>query len=219
MDAAPTPPHDDLPDEPVESLWRARLRWRLAGATMWPTFALMTVVDAVILNVRPVAGDGGAGLVPAFLLCGFLNLAIVAAGAPLGGWLLRRRRPGVPREVAADRVGTGLLLALTLTFLVAGLAHHGAVVEADEDFAAQSAAVRAYVANQAPHEYQVNIDAADTWKQGPDLFRTCIPGGDPRKHLCLIVETDQQPPGITRDPDQQSNSRVAGPDNPGRVGG
>jgi hypothetical protein len=213
-----TPQHDDLPDEPIGSLWRSRLRWRLAGATMWPAFAVLTVFEAVALHVRPIAGEE-TGIVPAFLLCGFLNLAVVAIGAPLAGRLLRRRRPRLPRDVAADRAGTGLLLALAVTLVAIGIAHHGSVVDEEQDFAAQSAAVRRYVENQAPHEYQVNIDRADTWKQGPDLYRTCVPGSDPRKHLCLIVETDQRPPGISRDRDQQPNARIAGPDNPGRLGG
>ncbi len=65
----------------------------------------------------------------------------------------------------------------------------------------------------------MNIDRADTWKQGPDLYRTCVPGRDPRKHLCLIVTTGQHPPGIAVDSDQQPNARVVGPQNPGRRGG
>ncbi len=213
------PPHDDLDEgDPVEPLWRARLRWRLVGATMWPAFGVLTAFEAVALHLRPIAGEE-TGLVPAFLLSGFLNLAIVAIVAPVGGRLLRRRRPHLPRDIAVDRAGTAFLLALAVTLVAAGLAHHGAVVEEEQDFAAQSGAVRQYVDNQAPHQFQVNIDRADTWKQGPDLYRTCVPGPDPRKHLCLIVETDQRPPGITRDTNQESNSRIAGADNPGRIGG
>jgi len=201
--------------EPVESLWRSRLRWRLRGATMWPAFATLTVGEAVLLHLRPVAGEG-IGVIPAFLLSGFLNLAVVALVAPLGGWVLCRRRPSLPREVAVDRAGTGLLVAVAVALVVLGTVHHDVVVEADRDFEAQAEAVAAYVRAHAPAAYRANLDRADTWKQGPDLFRTCVPGPDPRKALCLIVRTTRQPPVLVVDPDQQPNSRVAGPDNPGR---
>lgn len=218
MDTRGRDPVDDGLDDPVESMWRARLRWRLAGATMWPAFAALTGLEAVAMHLRPIAGD--AITVPAaFVLCGFMNLAVVAIGAPIAGRALRVRRPSLPKEVAADRAGTGLLLAMAAVILAVGLAHHGDVVAEERDFAAQSAAVRQYVRAQAPPAYRVNIDRADTWKQAPDLYRTCVPGPDPRKHLCLIVSTAQHPPGITVDADQQPNARVAGPENPGRIGG
>jgi len=215
MEPRARPPVNGDLDESVESLWRARLRWRLKGATMWPAFAGLTTLEAVLLHLRPVAGEA-TGLVPAFLLCGFLNLAVVAVGAPLAGIVLRRRRPALPREIAADRGGTVLLVALAAVLTTAGLLHHGAVVQEERDIAAQFAAVRRYVATQAPAAYRANIDRADTWKQGPGLYRTCVPGPDPRKHLCLIVRTAQHPAGVRLDPDQQPNGRIAGPDNPGR---
>lgn len=182
---------------------------------MWPAFTALTVAEAVLLHLRPIAGDG-IGVVPAFLLCGFLNLAVVALAAPVVGWAVRRRRPWLPREVAADRAGTGLLLGLGLTLVVLGTIHHGEIVDRDRAFAAQADAVGAYVRAHAAPAYRANLDRADTWKQGPDLFRTCVPGPDPRKALCLIVDTSRRPAAVVVDPDQQPNSRVAGPDNPGR---
>ena len=110
----------------------------------------------------------------------------------------------------ADAAGTPLLL------LAGGILHRPAVQADRDDFAAQSAAVRRYVQTQAPAAYRANLDRADTWRQGPGLYRTCVPGPDPRKHLCLIVTTSQHPPGVVLDPDQQPNAKVAGPDNPGR---
>jgi hypothetical protein len=77
-----------------------------------------------------------------------------------------------------------------------------------------------WVAHRAPQAYRENVDRASTWKQGPDLYRTCVPGPDPQRALCLLVFTDQSPPAVQRDPDQRPNSVVAGPDNPGRqIGG
>ena len=198
-----------------ELLWPRRLRWRMRGAWQWPTFALLTVVDAVILHLLPLAGEG-IGLVPALLLAGFFNLTAVAILAPLGGMLLRRRRPGLPRIIADDYAGTTMLVAVGLALLAAGIAHRPSVLAQQDAFAAQSAQVRSYVLGQAPPEFRANVDRADTWKQGPDLFRTCVPGPDPRKHFCVIVNTDQHPPGVVVDRDQQPNARIAGADNPGR---
>jgi hypothetical protein len=48
----------------AESLWRSRLRWRLRGALLWPTFIVLTLVDAVMLGQLPISGDGGTDFVP-----------------------------------------------------------------------------------------------------------------------------------------------------------
>ncbi len=140
---------DDSFDDPVESMWRARLRWKLIGATMWPAFGVLTAIESVALHLRPIAGES-TSIVGAFLLCGFFNLAIVAAGAPVAGRLLRARRPALPRDVATDTAGTGLLFGLAVVLVVVGAVHHGSVVAEEQDFAAQSAAVRRYVEAQAP---------------------------------------------------------------------
>jgi glutaredoxin-related protein len=200
-----------------EVLWRKRLRWRLRGASQWPTFAVLLVVDAILLHLLPIAGESQPGLVPALLLSGFFNLVVVAALTPLAGARLRRRRPGMPKVVADDRAGTWLLLGLAVVLVAAGVAHRPALHAARDDFAAEMAAVRRYIAAHAPPEYRRNIDRADTWKQGPQLYRTCVPGPDPDRALCLIVQTGQSQPGIAVDPDQQPNAKVAGADNPGRL--
>jgi hypothetical protein len=87
---------------------------------------------------------------------------------------------------------------------------------ARDNFAAQQAAVQRYVHLHAPAQYVRHLAQMDTWKQGPDLYRTCVPGDDPDRHLCVIADTTGETVGLRRDPDQQPNARVAGPDNPGR---
>src|SRR3954447_24109382 len=57
-----------------ERIWVRRLRWRLRGATMWPAFGLAVVLDAILLNMLPIAGDQGPTPFPAVLLAGFFNL-------------------------------------------------------------------------------------------------------------------------------------------------
>ncbi len=204
-----------MSDDVDQRLWPRRLRWRMRGAWQWPTFVLITLVDAVVLRLLPFAGEHIA-IVPSFLVAGFFNLVAVALLAPVGGLLLRRRRPALPRIIADDYAGTTLLLAVALALLAGGVVHRPAVAAQRDAFAAQSAQVRRFVQAQAPPEFRANIDRANTWKQGPDLYRTCVPGPDPRRHFCLIVNTDQDPPGVVIDHDQQPNARLAGPDNPGR---
>jgi hypothetical protein len=192
-----------------ETLWRSRLRWRTRGAKLWPTFVLAVVVDALLLQLLPLSGDGGPGLFAAVLLAGVPNLLLVAVAAPLAGHWLRGRRPATPQVVAADQAGTALLVAGAALVLALGLAHRPAVRAADADLAAQAAQARRFVLNQAPREYQENVDHLSTWKQGDNLYRTCVAGPDPRRAFCVFVNTDQSPPGVTRDHDQTPNAQLA----------
>jgi hypothetical protein len=198
-----------------EVLWRSRLRWRVRGATLWPTFLVVVVIDALLLQLLPIAGDSGPGLFPALLLAGFLNLFIVAVCAPLAGGWRRRRRPGTPKLVADDQAGTVLLAAVVVLLAAGGLLHRPVVRAARADASAQAAAARRFVLRRAPLQYQANVERLDTWKQEPDLYRSCVPGIDPRRDFCVIVDTRSSPPRVTRDPDQRPNATVAGVDNPG----
>jgi hypothetical protein len=191
-----------------EALWQSRLRWRLRGAMLWPAFVAAVVVQALLLELLPIAGDDGPGLFAAVLLAGFLDLFIVAVAAPLAGRWLRRRRPGMPAEIATDRAGAALLAAACVAIAGLGLAHHPSVTAARDDLDAQAASARRFVISQAPHEYQANVDHMDTVKQGDDLYRTCVAGDDPDRAFCVFVNTDQSPPGVTRDPDQRTNAAV-----------
>ncbi len=189
----------------VERVWRRRLRWRLAGAWMWPAFAVLTVVDGVVLALLPFYGDGPGGLVPALLLAGFLNLLAVAVLAPLGGRVLRRRRRDLPRLVAADYAGAWLLTSIAALLLAGGLVHRPSVAAEGDAEQAVAAAVHNYVVAQA-REYRSGLTAIDAMRLEPDYYRACVPGDDPRRWLCLFVGTDQDPAGVTRDPDQAPNA-------------
>jgi hypothetical protein len=199
-----------------EGSWTSRLRWRTRGATQWPAFATALVVVAVLLHVLPPAGDHGAAPIPALLLSGFLCLVVVAVAAPLAGIWLRRRRPGLPRVVADDQAATALLAVLVALVVALGLLHRPAVQAADDALGAQAVQARRYILANAPARFHANVDRLDTWKQAEDLYRTCVPGPDPRRAFCVLVNTDQSPPGVVRDPDQRPNATVAGPGNPGR---
>ncbi|HVE67838.1 MAG TPA: hypothetical protein VNB64_04585 [Solirubrobacteraceae bacterium] len=185
-----------------------RLRWRMRGAWMWPAFAAFTVLDGVLIHERPLAGDA-TGLVPALILASVFNLIAVAVLGRMGGWLLRRRRRDLPAVVAHDYAGTACLFAVAAAVAVAGQIHRPAVDERRADFAAQAAAVRRWVLTQAPPEYRRNLRRADSLRLGADLYRTCVPGPDPRRALCLFVNTDQHPPGVRVDPNREPNESFA----------
>ena len=182
-----------------------RLRWRMRGAWQWPVFLLLTVGEAVLLNVLPVWGDGPGGFAAGLLLAGCLNLIVVALLAPVAGMLLRRRRRDLPRAIATDYAGTALLGALAVALVAGGLGHHAALAH---ERAARTAAifqVAHYVREQEP-AYRSGLNEMDTMRVEDDMYRACVNGPDPDRPLCLFVRTDQSPPGVTRDPDRAPNS-------------
>jgi hypothetical protein len=192
-----------------EALWQTRLRWRLRAAMLWPAFVAAVVADALLLDLLPVAGDRGPGLFAAVLLAGFVNLGLVAVAAPLAGRWLRRRLPAMPTVIATDRAGTVLLAAACALIATLGLMHRSSVLAARADLSAQAASARRFVLIQAPREFQAHAEHLDTVKQGDHLYRTCVAGDDPERAFCVFVNTDQSPPGVTRDPDRRPNAAVA----------
>jgi hypothetical protein len=183
------------------AVWRARLRWRLSGAWQWPAFTILTAVDAVVLARLPFSG-GRANLLGCLLAAGLLNIIVVAVVARPGGWLLRRRRPHLPREVAADQAGTFGLVALSALLVAGGIAHRPALRANDDMLATAVAEARVFAAHRAPARY-LPLHDSDTWQQGPNLFRTCFSGPDPRRDFCVIVRTDEGVPIKRVDPDQR----------------
>ncbi|HMS63340.1 MAG TPA: hypothetical protein PKD63_13755 [Solirubrobacteraceae bacterium] len=192
-------------------VWLRRLRWRVRGAWAAPAFVLFTVADAVLLARLPFAGDRGSGAAGALLAAAFLNLAMIAVAGPLIGLWLRRRDPGLPPFAARDRGSVWALGGLCALLVVGGLAHRPAVRDEEGALRAQAIAARDHFATQAPPQYRRNLGRMDTWKAGPDLYRTCVPGPDPSRSLCVMVTTDQSPPGVTRDRSQEPNRVLAGP--------
>jgi hypothetical protein len=199
-----------------ERVWWTRLRWRLRGATMWPAFLLAVVVDTILIRVRPISGDTAPDVFAAGLLAFFFNLLVVAVAAPLAGRFVRARRPGLPKVVADDRAGTGLIVGVGVVLLAVGVAHHPAVEARARAFNLQAETARVFVLDRAPARFRANVGRMDTWKQGPHLYRTCVPGPDTRRSFCVFVDTAHHPPMVVADRDQSPNSVLAGPDNPGR---
>ena len=114
----------------------------------------------------------------------------------------------MPPVIATDRAGAVLVAAGGVLVVALGLLHHSSVQAAHADLGAQAASARRFFIHQAPREFQANVDHLDTVKHGDDLYRTCVAGPDPHRAFCVFVNTDQSPPGVTRDPDQRPNAVV-----------
>ena len=182
-----------------------RLRWRLRGAWLWPTFVVVTVLEAGLLHWLPIAGEG-SGPIPALLLAGCLNVAAVALLGGLGSVALRRVRRDLPKVVADDYAGVAALAFVAVAFLVAGLAHRPQLRAQREAFSAQSMAVRLWVQAHGDAFARAHVDSADSVLVDENLYRTCVPQPDPQRWLCLIVDTSQRPPHVKRDSSHESNA-------------
>jgi hypothetical protein len=186
--------------------WR-RMRWRLRGAMLWPTFLVATLVEMALLHALPVQGES-TRWISALLAAGCLNLvAIVAVGGP-AGLLLRRRRRDLPKVVADDYAGTAALILVAAGLVVAGVVHHPAIAERRAAFDEQLLAVHRWVTQHGDAYANAHVSLADTLAVDDDLFRTCVPSRDPKRWLCLIVDTTRTPPAVKRDPSREPNARL-----------
>jgi hypothetical protein len=80
----------------------------------------------------------------------------------------------------------------------------------DARLQAVAAAMHDFVVDEAP-EQRRSLGAIDTIRIDEDYYRACIPGEDARHWFCLFVTTDQQPPGVTRDTEELSNTEAYRP--------
>jgi hypothetical protein len=196
-----------------ERFWPARMRWRLRGAWMWPSFIAITLLDGLLLHKLPPVGTG-IDLVPAILLATFGNLVLIGA---IGPWIARRiwkRRPAAeagapPRaqlEVLSDRIGTGLLVASVFGVLAAGLAARPTVVSETEATEENARAVRDFVLHTGDEELIRNLETANTIRLAEGYYRTCIALDDRRRNYCLFVDTNREPTDLVRDRSAEPNS-------------
>jgi hypothetical protein len=186
----------------VESDRLRRLRWRLRGAWQWPVFAVLTVVDAVLITQLPFQGDGPNAL-GAVWVATAANLFAVALLAPPAGAVVRRLRPDLPWVIARDYAGTGLLVVTSLVLLTGGLIHRSAVLDERADQKAMVAAVHDYVLNSEP-AFTSGLGSIDAVRLEPEHYRACVYGAEDDP-ICLFVNTDQSPAGVRRDPSRDPN--------------
>jgi hypothetical protein len=182
-----------------------RIRWRLRGAWLWPAFIVLTLLEMCLLHWLPIAGEG-TGFVPGLLLAGSLNVIAIALLGSLGGALLRRVRGDLPKVVADNYAGLAGLGVVAVAFVAAGLVHRPELAADRAAFAEQSRAVRLWVQANAGDYARAHVNFADSVRIDTDLYRTCVPSPDPKRWLCLIVDTSHSPPRIKRDVSRESNA-------------
>jgi hypothetical protein len=186
----------------VESVRWRRLRWRLRGAWQWPAFVVLTAVDAVLIARLPFQGEGTDAM-GAALVATFFNLLAVALVAPFVGMLVRRRRRDLPFIIARDYAGTAVLALITVGLIAAGWSHRSAVLAERADQRAVFAAVHDYVVTTQP-AYMAGLGTMSIFRMEPEHYRACVDGPE-KLPICLLVNTDQAPAGIVRDPSRLPN--------------
>ncbi len=208
-----------------ERFWLSRLRWRLRGAWQWPAFGFLTLLDGLVLDRLPPQAPDRLNFVEGVLIATFANLVLVGALAPFLAKRLTARREaslaaaGAPpqsaessraeREVFQDRVATFLLAAGLVAALVSGVANRPAIVSETEDTEEVGRQLRDYVVRSGSEELHRNLETANTIRLSEDYFRVCVARDDRRRHFCLFIDTEKDPPRVRRDPSAESNSAYA----------
>jgi hypothetical protein len=186
-----------------------RLRWRLSGAWLWPSFFVLTLADAAIVHDLPLSGDAES-LVGAWLLGAIFSLMGIAFLGGLLGRGVRRLRPDMPKAVARNYAGALITLAVTLALLGGGIAHHGVIVgdrAALEDAVARAAA---YIGDHAPAEFQNNMRSLVTYQvQDRVVYRSCVPNLAGDRQYCVVVNRDEPFSSSVQYDGSESNSLLS----------
>lgn len=168
-----------------------RLRWRLHGAWMWPSFVVLTLLDGALVHWLPLSGDQQSPMI-GWLIGLFGGLVAIVLIAPALGYTLRRARPDMPKIVARNYAGTGALMGLTLILLVAGLAHRSTVNHDRRALQDAIARAQAYIGAHAERQFQVNLEQASAFElQPPMIYRVCVPNVRQTRTYCVIVHRDR----------------------------
>jgi hypothetical protein len=194
-----------------ERFWPRRLKWRLRGAWMWPTFAVLTIAEGVLLHKLPPTGFRIPDVVIGAILALFANIFLVGVIAP---WLARRlierdrqggRSERFPPEIYLDRTATALLAVGAVGVVAAGLANIR--VSTAETDALKEAGDRAetYVNAHADPEVKERLNGANSARLGEGYFRVCIPRIDARKQYCIFVDTRRDT--VRKDPSTLPNQQ------------
>lgn len=200
-----------------ERFWPSRLRWRLRGALQWPAFAVLTFLDAAVLDALPPVSTTGMNFVEGILIAGFANLFLVGAASP---WLARRlaeRRAlaladasapapaEAAREVLQDRVATALLVLGLAGVIASGLANRPVIVSETEATEKAGRALLEYVEASGDEELQRNLETANIAPHGEDAFRICIARDERGLFHCFFIDTAKDPAEVERDPSAEPN--------------
>jgi hypothetical protein len=171
----------------MNGAWLARVRWRRRGAWLWPSFALLTIADAVIGHELPPSGETQTVVAAALLGCVLNLVGVVVLSWPVSK-LLRRARPDLPNVVARDYAGTAMLALVAVALLVVGLAHRPAVIAQRDALREATVRAEAWIGDRAPTQFRRNASEIDTFTIEPgSVYRSCVPSSDGLRSYCVIV--------------------------------
>ena len=164
-----------------------RMRWRRAGAWLWPAFIVLTLADAAVGNLLPPSGTGES-LAAAALLGLVANLIAVLLLARPIGMLLRRMRGDLPMIVARDYGGTVAVLAVSAVIAIAGLAHRSAMQATERAMQDAITRAQAWIGDRAPAEFRRNLQFVSLLAIQPgSIYRACVPNAAATRSYCVIV--------------------------------
>lgn len=194
-----------------ERFWPRRLKWRLRGAWMWPTFAVLTIAEGVLLHKLPPTGFRIPDVVIGAILALFANIFLVGVIAP---WLARRlierdrqggRSERFPPEIYLDRTATALLALGAVGVVAAGLANIRVSTAETDALKEAGDRAEAYVNAHADPEVKERLNGANSARLGEGYFRVCIPRIDARKQYCIFVDTRRDT--VRKDPSTLPNQQ------------
>ena len=171
----------------MEGAWLARVRWRWRGAWLWPTFAALTVADGVIGHELPPIGDTQTFVAAVLLGCALNLIGVILLRRPLGA-LLRRARGDLPRQVAGDYAGTGVVVMVSVVLLVWGLANRSSIIADRNALRDAAARAQAWIGGEAPAEFRRNVAQITTVTiEAGRVYRSCVASVNGRRTFCVIV--------------------------------
>jgi hypothetical protein len=168
-----------------------RMRWRLRGAWLWPSFVVLSLADATIVHNLPLSGDSESWVSGWVMGTVFSLIAIVLAGNLLGR-VVRRLRPDMPRVVARNYAGALITLGVTLALLAGGLVHRQVISSDSAAVLDATARAEAYIGAHAPAAFQHDLRRLDTAPvDSPTIYRTCAIDVSHTRYYCVVVNRRQ----------------------------
>ncbi len=159
-----------------------RMRWRLRGAWLWPSYVGLSLVDAAIVKALPLTGDS-ISLFGAWLFGLICTLVAIVVVSPVLALVVRRLRPDMPRVVARNYAGAQIAGVVTVILLAVGVAHHNAALDD------ATARAEAYIGAHAPAQFQASLHHLQTLEiQPPVIYRTCAAGRGGSRFYCVVVD-------------------------------
>ena len=182
---------------------------------MWPTFAVVTVVEGFVMHKWPPVGTRVPDVVIGTILAMFANIFLVGVVAP---WIARRLqarderaggRERFPAEVYLDRTAPALLVLGLAGALAAGLANIRVSTAETDALKEAGDRAEAYINTHADREVKSRLEGANSARLGEGFFRVCVPRVDARRQYCLFVDTRRDT--VREDPSTLPNREFARP--------